>query len=86
MTIDIISAILFPVQIRKTGKRIAGVLLTHSAAVMQVLYNLIENILRGFYGQGGFINALIHSLSRQETTSHSVAVWRELDNAVFSEI
>ena len=32
MTIDIISAILFPVQIRKTGKRIAGVLALAAAA------------------------------------------------------
>ena len=44
MTIDIISAILFPVQIRKTGKRIAGVLALAAGA----FYNLIENILGGF--------------------------------------
>ena len=34
MTIDIISAILFPVQIRKTGKRIAGVLALAAAAAV----------------------------------------------------
>ena len=47
MTIDIISAILFPVQIRKTGKRIAGVAAVYAGA----FYNLLENILGGFlYG------------------------------------
>lgn len=53
MTIDIISAILFPVQIRKTGKRIAGVLALAVAAAVYAgaFYNLLENILGGFlYG------------------------------------
>ena len=45
MTIDIISAI-----IRKTGKRIAGVLALAAAAAVYAgaFYNLIENILGGF--------------------------------------
>ena len=34
MTIDIISAILFTVQIRKTGKRIAGVLALAAVAAV----------------------------------------------------
>ena len=43
MTIDIISAILFPVQIRKTGKRIAGVLALAAAAAVYAgaFYNFI---------------------------------------------
>ena len=53
MTIDIISAILFPVQIRKTGKRIAGVLALAAAEAVNAgaFYNLLEKIMRGFlYG------------------------------------
>ena len=53
MKINIISNILFPVQIIKNGKIIAGVLALAAAAAVYAgaFYNLIENILGGFlYG------------------------------------
>ena len=53
MTIDIISAILFSVQMKKAEKRIVGVLALAAAAAVYAgaFYNLIENILGGFlYG------------------------------------
>ena len=54
-----------------------------AAVYASAFYNVLENILGGVYmDQNWFYrgDALIHSLSEQETTSHSVA---ELDNAVF---
>lgn len=50
MTIDIISAILFSVQMKKAEKRIAGVLALAAAAAVyaSAFYNVIENILEGF--------------------------------------
>ena len=53
MTIDIISAILFSVQMKKAEKRIAGVLALAAAAAVYAgaYYNMIENIFGGFlYG------------------------------------
>lgn len=50
-----------------------------AAVYASAFYNVLENILGGVYmDQNWFYrgNALIHSLSEQETTSHSVAVWR----------
>ena len=46
MTIDIISAILFSVQMKKAGKRIAGVLALAAAAAVYAgaFYNVIEKI------------------------------------------
>ena len=53
MTIDIISAILFSVQMKKAGKRLAGVLALAAAAAVYVgaFNNLTEHILGGLlYG------------------------------------